>query len=74
MDDAAIAEIGREAGVIVLFGILCMVLNQFLKARATEILGFTLRDMFYSSIIKKSVSFFDHRKTGDIRKCHFICN
>ena len=61
------------AGKVIIIGIFLSSVNSLIRARATEILGFSLRQMFYESIMKKSISFFDVRKSGDICKFYSKC-
>lgn len=57
--------------IIILAGGIFSAISEMLFGTVAESIGFSVRQMFYESIMRKDTGFFDERKVGDICKYYF---
>ena len=54
--------------LMIIIGAILGGIREIITNFASEKLGAELRQRFYDSVIRKGISFYDNKKTGDIRK------
>ena len=67
-DTPKVQAVATEWAIVTTIGAFLMAIKEYIKTVASETLGYELRELFFESIIRKGISFYDSKKTGDICK------